>query len=395
MSNIDNIKNKEVHYQINTSTDTLENDGKVNIIIPPYEDNVNSLYIGKEHIASGYGFNETTYNKLNEIIENTNLQKVLDGELYVDIQLPDDSGSTINDVEYEESEAYLHGDRIYIDSEGKIHTQPLTEIGSYDIDIYNVEIKVKHTNINGNVDNTDPVIKDGKINYSIFDSAEIRTIKFNYIINKNSNISILGLILSNDNEISKTNNGIRQNSPKNDYLINVNELNNDDLFTIITEKSDNSFGTELGIEHTVTIKIKNDALDRFNINSYKYLYLYFADSRGTNIKYIYKQICNAETYYPLFGNITGELSGNNQEIKLTEDNYYIVDMNKSNYNAVNHYIFIPKIFENKKLSIILQSSNIACNFELLNNTTYKGIIYNIYKSYNKYNNKLTWLVKLW
>lgn len=380
------IVNKKIEHHVKDSsvnTISLGNEmGNINILIEQSQDDVlkrvNSLYVGNEHIASGYGFNKTTKDSILKLIGNENIQKVIKGDAYREENESTNSSDNNSsaDIQYEPSEIFVNGDKIKLNENNELEYYPDSKADL--ITLFNIEIKYKIRNyLNQEFTYT---IKDKyTITCSSTDKLFIEYIKFDFIAKRD-----IKYISVNQNQLNyekrvKENNGNNLIKFKNEIYIPDTEnldgqisLNNRQSCKII-------FADLLEIDNT------SEVLD-----------IYFANNgTGQNIDFIYKDICNINFQYEIFGSTNEEPILTNKAKKYNDNEYRLSTINTN--DSFNYYIFIPDKY-GKNISFILESSNIAVNFIEEDNTIeINDIIYNVWKSNWEYrfNAQNNWIIKIW
>jgi len=373
---IQNIKDKKIEHHVkdsSISTISLGNEmGNINILIEQSQDDklkrVNSLYVGNEHIASGYGFNESTKNSILELIGNENIQKVIKGDAYREEneQSNHSDNNSSADIQYEPSEIFINGDKIKLNENNELEYYPDSKADL--ITLFNIEIKYKQYNYL-NQEYT-YIIKNQDINCSSLDKIYIEYIKFDFIAKRE--ISYIAIA---PNNIKDTNTLIKFNNE-------------------IYVPEDENATSQIILNQHQSCKIIFSDLYEIN-NTTELLSIYFANKYNDATDYIYKNICNINFQYEIFGSTTIDPILTNTAKKYNDNEYRLNTINTS--DAFNYYIFIPHKY-GEKISFILESSNIAANFiEEDNSIEINDIVYNIWKSNRKYkfNGQNNWIIKIW
>lgn len=364
MSKVSEITGKIVDYKVKESPLNLissdEEKGVITAVVTESEEEPNSLYIGNEHIASGYGFdNLADKAAVEELLSNKKIQDLLKGDNTHEIVNPEPS----EDPEYINSAITVH-DSVISMINGELHADSWVRISD-------VVIKLS---------NGDYLYGGQNYQYYITDQdIYIEKIQFNYTISKES---------STDNKLFY----------KLDYSINqfVPSFN----FTDTTEFNIIPDGKQHACEIQInTVLTKNyDSLDnKYPIN------LVITNENKT--KRLFENICTIEFLFPVFLSSTTSLD----DIKLHNDercNYYkdsketeisLPLINESTFN----YIWVPTILTANGFSIIHKDSNLKVAWKL-NKTAIRldtavdtdaQISYDRYISPWKYIGKISWIIK--
>ena len=364
MSKVSEITGKIVDYKVKESPLNLissdKENGVITAVVTESEEEPNSLYIGNEHIASGYGFdNLADKAAVEELLSNKKIQDLLKGDNTHEIIDPEPS----EDPEYINSAITVH-DSVISMINGELHADSWVRISD-------VAIRLS---------NGDYLYGGQNYQYYITDQdIYIEKIQFNYTISKES---------STDNKLFY----------KLDYSTNqfVSPFN----FIDTTEFNITPDGKQHSCEIQInTVLTKNyDSLDnKYPIN------LVITNENKT--KRLFENICTIEFLFPVFLSSTTSLD----DIKLHNDercNYYkdsketeisLPLINESTFN----YIWVPTILTAKGFSIIYKDSNLKVSWKL-NKTAIRldtavdtdaQISYDRYISPWKYIGKISWIIK--
>ncbi len=367
----------EVVRSVNDITIANESDyGKLSVVMPT-DSNNNAIYVGGEHVASGYGFdNLSVKQSVIELIENENIQKIARGEnsQQQSNPTPDDSGITEIVETIDDSDIFYNGERIKIEN-GKLGKE-LYENDHTWIEISNVKVKIKKNEQEFTITSLDYQT------FSIFDDIIIKSIEFDYILNKESILSNIYYTIDQNNNLN--------------HKYSLTELTNSDIYY------------ERGEKKHFNINDLNIIINKDTDNDLKTINLYFSDQQRNNIIYI--PICNFKFIYLVFGlinsieesdfleELNNSLSDNAEFIEagsyINDNNEYLIKVGSNNVDSY-HYILIPSKYPEDKISIILKSSNIGCTFEVKEVYSVNNIYYKIYKSPKSYIGQLYWIIKIW
>ena len=371
------VVDPEVVRSVNDITIANESEyGKLSVVMPT-DSNNNAIYVGGEHVASGYGFdNLSVKQSVIELIENENIQKVArEGISQQPVNTSQDDSEITEIVQtIDDSEIFYNGEKIKIE-DGKLKKELYDSDHTW-IEISNIKVKITKNNQIFTITSLDYQT------FSIFDDIAITSIEFDYILNKESILSNIYYTIDQNNNLN--------------HKYSLTELTNSDIYY------------ERGEKKHFNINDLNIIINKDTDNDLKNINLYFSDQQRNNIIYI--PICNFKFIYPVFGlintieeadfleELNNSLSDNAEFIEdgsyINDNNEYLIKVGSNNVDSY-HYILIPSKYPEDKISIILKSSNIGCTFEVKEVYSVNNIYYKIYKSPKSYTGQLYWIIKIW
>ena len=336
------------HAAVINSVVEEEDHGKLNIVVNEVNPNNNAIYVGNEHIASGYGFdNVQTVEEVEEFLSSDVVQKIINNDFNV-----------VNQISYEvtytgegstalvDSSINYHNETINIEN-GKLSGK--TSIVLYDtsfIKLSNGETINAGKTYNTTLDANDLSIDSIKLDYDILDSENPeKELQYKFKIN--------------DEEKSYHS------------------------FNVTADGIKNSVVLPLDAEDKVINK-KDDSLE--NVINY---YILVKDNDGLFEKK-YK-IFTIVYRYKIYGSTT--IDNPASAVVYNTSNENIININSS--TDTFSYIWVPaKVAAEGSLPIVLKKSDIAGEFIYVDDKQLGDIDYRIYKSPQMYRTNTSWVVKL-
>ena len=340
------------HAAVINSVVEEEDHGKLNIVVDEINPSNNAIYVGNEHIASGYGFdNVQTVEEVEEFLSSDVVQKIINNDFNV-----------VNQITYEVtytgegSTALVDSSIIYHNEEIRFENGKLG--GKTSIVLYDTSF-IKLSN--------GEIINAGKTHPTTLDANElsIESIKLDY-------------------DILDTENPEKELQYK--FKIEINgeeEEKSYHSFTVTADGIKKSVILPLDAEDKVIIK-KDDALE--NVVNY---YIIVKDNDDLFEKK-YK-LFTIVYRYKIYGSTTTDTPAS--AVIYNKSNENIIKINSS--TDTFSYIWVPsKVTAEGSLPVVLKKSDIAGEFIYVDDKQLGDIDYRIYKSPQMYRTNTSWVVKL-
>lgn len=387
----DKIKGKLVDYQVVDSVNNIdnENQGQINVIVKDNDDN--GIYVGDNHIASGYGFkSESQRVAIEELFSNENFKKLLNGTLFNNQQNQSSDKEENNDEETDENVYETLLDNLHTGSEINFHGDILSLYngilyGKHWIDIIKDNIEINITEIlNG--DSTSYTLHLNDIfETSMFSNIYIDKLSIKYSV-LDPSISLYYKLYYEYTDSFDSPEFNRSNLIQIENINTFGEIRN----LTLTLRDDTYFR-----------KIKKETSSIISITP---VYLYITDYNQTHYTSI--KLFDIKYKYPIYEASSSEVFNvneynflNTNNYKLYEENGCEININTDANEPSKNYFIVPTVLKNPQF--IFKNSNINCNFKFKENYSLsnKGlgdeynVVYKVYESPKKYSSDMTWIVK--
>lgn len=339
------------------SIDKDEDYGKLNVIENEDTPELNSLYLGDKHIASGYGFDDKSTKKaVVELLANPNIKQLLANTLVTDDE-PEEEQEI--EVVYPSSSIYVNNTEISFTG-GQLHAESF-------INVYNIELKL----------NDDNILREGNVyQYDMIEDAKkIINIDFDYDV-KSSNPRLYYMI------------DFERDGASADMTLtgeDISELNSD------------------GKRHHCSLNVDIDLPK----DTGKLIYEFPINIIFTNLEtYTFIKICKVKYAYSVYvssvENITDISTDGNDKRYALYDDLHGAEVTLPNGEQTYNYIFVPTLLTTNGFSIIYKKSSVACPFRLkaeslrydsIKSGATSDIYYDKYCSPWQYEGEMTWIIK--
>lgn len=336
------------HSAVINSVVEEEDHGKLNIVVDEVNSTNNAIYVGNEHIASGYGFDDVqTIKEVEEFLNSDVVQKIINN----------DFNTVFNEISYvtytgegatalDDSSINYHIENIKFEN-GKLGGK--TAIVLYDtskIKLSNGEFIQAGKTYNTTLDANDLSIESIQLDYDILDTENPeKELQYKFIIN-----------------------GVEKNYHS---------------FTVTADGLKNSVILPLDAEEKQIIK-KDEAIE--NVVNY---YISLTDNDLFDKK-IYK-IFTIVYRYKIYSSTT--LDNPASSVIYYTSNENIINTNTS--TDTFSYIWVPaNVTSEGSLPVVLKKSDIAGEFIYVDDKQLGDYDYRIYKSPQMYRTNTSWVVKL-